>query len=1829
MRYNRWMKKMAAVVLSGSLLLPNMAFAEASLPAKPQASYASGESTTTKKWLSAYQAAVQAEAGKKEQRPDEKPTYSKAEVMKRDWTPLPAESVWQLYQTGNRKLLQLAAYVYPQVDQLLSHNEQVDKYQWEGETFQQKMDGLSAAEKQQLEASVPQVVALYEKGKQAAAENQTATSSKAKATGNLTPAATATASIPDAMFETEGLTYKYQRTNTDNPVDELYRAANVREVDVYLEGKHGMDLTIERRYSSLDAMTENIYLSSSGKNKTYPLQGDPNPLPTGWSYNFPRFQEVSKEDAKCGFRADGSKYTCGATSEGKRYIFTLEDGTILESSSIKGEWVNTPYQPNGGMHFYRKRYGEFGDNHIVTLSVDGMTYEFGEESYYRNEELYVTHLVKKTNVYGDTIRYRIPEDWDEPIEITDSVGRLVVLERNWDIDLKVYQDSSKTKLLKHLQYEKGVAVSDKDRVIEYSVTGGESKVIAEYTYLNPRTYGTTEFNLHAGYTFPAPDGVITFDDGGLESTAYTSLDQSRKATVDYRLLKQVTYPVEGLSMTYTYSIYQPDGPGFLDRGVIRIYHDKEALTYTSYLPVTAVNFRFAKTPHPDQPATEWYSYTKYYPHITKEIWKSPKSQSGRLAKQSLDRDGSIVVSRMVQAGLPSEDKTYRANEDRNFVLQSVKTYVGNGADADTIQGALSVTEDGKTYQYAPASYTSYLYEDRATKPAYVYYFLGRPSSLTADADVYAFLLAPTSGRLDKVQARLGRYAHIIQYRYNEYGDVTKEVDPKGNVTLRQYLNLSGLRVPSSVKKTAADNPNHFHHETYTYGSNHLVATEKIVDSYPDGAGTKVVQVDRTYTYNDKKQLTSMTETSTGPDAKTVTQDISRYDALGLYPADIILDVEVVPGEKDILHHVFAYDGLGRLIARAYPDNTVVLYEYDLLGRRTKESVTSKQQTRTTTYAYDDDARKVTMTLPDGSKQVTQFTPYGEVEYQAQIGTDGSVRPLLYNTYSLDGNHLLSSAPYADNNRATTYVYNADGSVWQQKDPVGTTVYLTANAVRDETSYVPALTRLTLAPNGLQTVQYHDRHGQVEKEVRRTGDGTQSLTTKLVRNTFDQVIQKTETDQTGKSRTWTYRYTNDGKITDLRDPEQNHYQYEYDTLGNLVTVKENQVLTTKNHYNALSWKLSEQDVPSGATESSAYNPNGTLNTFTDKAGNRHAYSYTPFGELASIKTRNAAGTVTNLETKDYVPNTSLVQKETNSNGADTFPTASHYREITYSYDAFQRLQSQTVFGRTYRLGYTDRDDLMDSLTYPDGTKVDYRYDRAGRLTEVNSDLTGKIAYAYTVDNTGEQTQTTYPNGRVNKRKTDSFGQVETVVHEQNQAAIWQEANRYAFGNVVSIQRNGVTHQFAYDKIDRLTKEVVPGTTNQYSYDGRGNRSAFAGTLPTDSASFTYTFDERNRLRGVLNEATGETSTYTYFGDGLRATKTENGAQTKYVYLSGKVIEELDGTNQLKARNVWGNELLFRQDASSGKNGYYHYNSHGDVVTISDANGQELNRYDYDTWGNVLSKTEGMSNPYQYSGEMYDEQTGFYYLRARYYDPKIGRFISEDTYKGQVENPLSLNRYTYVKNNPLRYIDPTGHWDQKIGANWVINEAKNRWALAQTVGEKRYWGNYANDIRAKMTKAGYSQSDIMQPSDAMIPDEQVMKMARESAPGLTFIADFSKAIWDYPGEAAAVKGAFFIGSLFNKGKGFSKLDEGLNFAAKAAQHMDEAGRFVPVQIQQAVIKYGKGLPDPRGSNATMYYDVMYRNGKQYNIEVLYDAKTNTVYHFQYTREAIGPLPAIPKK
>ena len=113
-------------------------------------------------------------------------------------------------------------------------------------------------------------------------------------------------------------------------------------------------------------------------------------------------------------------------------------------------------------------------------------------------------------------------------------------------------------------------------------------------------------------------------------------------------------------------------------------------------------------------------------------------------------------------------------------------------------------------------------------------------------------------------------------------------------------------------------------------------------------------------------------------------------------------------------------------------------------------------------------------------------------------------------------------------------------------------------------------------------------------------------------------------------------------------------------------------------------------------------------------------------------------------------------------------------------------------------------------------------------------------------------------------------------------------------------------------------------------------------------------------------------------------------------------------------------------------YYLSNGHGDIVQMVDKTGAVVNSYTYDEWGNISQQKETVANSFKYAGQMYDAETGLYYLKARYYDPTQGRFLNEDFYEGQITNPLSLNIYTYVKNNPLLYIDPTGHRDE-MGAS----------------------------------------------------------------------------------------------------------------------------------------------------------------------------------------------------
>lgn len=130
--------------------------------------------------------------------------------------------------------------------------------------------------------------------------------------------------------------------------------------------------------------------------------------------------------------------------------------------------------------------------------------------------------------------------------------------------------------------------------------------------------------------------------------------------------------------------------------------------------------------------------------------------------------------------------------------------------------------------------------------------------------------------------------------------------------------------------------------------------------------------------------------------------------------------------------------------------------------------------------------------------------------------------------------------------------------------------------------------------------------------------------------------------------------------------------------------------------------------------------------------------------------------------------------------------------------------------------------------------------------------------------------------------------------------------------------------------------------------------------------------------------------------------------------------------------------------------YLYSAYGDVTELTDnADGSLAAAYEYDAFGEILRSTvsEGIDNSVTYRGYEYDSETGLYYLNARYYDPETARFLTEDTYRGTRDDPLSLNRYVYCQSNPIRYVDPSGH---SVGENYKNGKARERELLKKYPG-----------------------------------------------------------------------------------------------------------------------------------------------------------------------------------
>jgi RHS repeat-associated protein len=193
--------------------------------------------------------------------------------------------------------------------------------------------------------------------------------------------------------------------------------------------------------------------------------------------------------------------------------------------------------------------------------------------------------------------------------------------------------------------------------------------------------------------------------------------------------------------------------------------------------------------------------------------------------------------------------------------------------------------------------------------------------------------------------------------------------------------------------------------------------------------------------------------------------------------------------------------------------------------------------------------------------------------------------------------------------------------------------------------------------------------------------------------------------------------------------------------------------------------------------------------------------------------------------------------------------------------------------------------------------------------------------------------------------------------------------------------------------------------------------FEGQLNSGYGS-AYTFDYEHRLKTI-----GSTIQFSYDGAGNRLKVVRSGIETRYIYdAGGNLLAEADSLNNITKYYIHGLGLM-AMVTPANQTYCYHFNAVGSTVAMTDNSQTIVNKYSYDPFGNIVNQVEAVAQPFKFIGQfgVMTEPNGFYYMRARYYDPEVGRFISEDPigFEGG-----DVNLMAYVGNQPVNRIDPSG-------------------------------------------------------------------------------------------------------------------------------------------------------------------------------------------------------------
>lgn len=898
--------------------------------------------------------------------------------------------------------------------------------------------------------------------------------------------------------------------------------------------------------------------------------------------------------------------------------------------------------------------------------------------------------------------------------------------------------------------------------------------------------------------------------------------------------------------------------------------------------------------------------------------------------------------------------------------------------------------------------------------------------------------------------------NVTAYGYDDYGNMNSITNPVGNTTVSSYDSY-GL---PHISTTPGNKETEFNYDAAGRLIKQIVNNTETTRIVYDTEGRKVKEI------SPKLYNSALEDPVNSTYVGNLGNIYTYYDNGKVHT--------ITNAENQII--AYTYDLYGNVLTETKPNGSINSYEYDVMNRIVK--IWFKDDANATPVLMEENTYLI---LADKRTQVINKKYINSTSYLTTTSTYNYANKLVtqkYNdnstsstTYTLNG---LALTETDSKGNITSYTYDGLNRLKEKKIPFesvgGTTYYTLYQYTYDANGNIKTDSITNNLPGQAQTfsmTQYdHNSLNQLVTITTTDGgspenytqyyydaDGNKvrmytGLTSPLIINGLDNVTPSGDTEYSVTK----YLYDTYGRLIQMTDPLNQTESYQYDLNGKLESETDRNGNVTTIAYDNLDRVKLKSVVCSDATKNSTY-------AYTyDSAGNVEAisgggilvsYIYDKMGRLNS---ENDSTGISKEYTYDLLGNRSaFLLKKNGIVKAD----------MGYTYNNMERLyqiKNSTIVEATYLY---DLNGNRSTLTYYNGNSTTYTYNLNNRLkvltNKKGTTTLSQYTYAYYLD--GNQASKTNQAGTVTNYIYDGLGRLssETVISGTAISYTYDDFNDRATMLVTGGAIN-YSVSYLYDSNNRLVTETK--TTNGtdeiiiYGYDNNGNQMS--------KGNNTYVYDGLNRLTAAVEN--GQNITYTYSADDLRRSKTVNGVTTVHVWDGQEMVAEFDSAGSLTNRYVRGINLVFADSGSGTNKTYYMYNGHGDVIQLTSSTGSTIKNYDYDAFGNEKNPAPSDTNVFRYSGEYYDSSSGTYYLRARYYDPTIGRFITEDSDWGRDRDPLSLNLYTYCESDPINAWDPTGHIKDKNG-----NPVYPVMTFSQARDYLYYWGLEG------LTKS-YSYSDL---------------------------------------------------------------------------------------------------------------------------------------------------------